>query len=451
MEHLVRSHLEAGNWLKAQQAIECYLDSLRTPSPEQLAEAAYWRCQANDFLGASRLYQQACDQVPEHPTYHYNLATTLRVIGDITGADAALCRHIDKSPEDAEAHWLKVQLGRQGADKTQIVQLTRLTQAPLPPKQRVHAWYALGKWYEDNQFDDASFNAYQSGASLRRRYLKYSVANDQAIMQAIGSHFSSTWLDNTTTTRQGEQNIFIVGMPRSGTTLVDNLLGAHQGVAMGGELNTFATSMMAEVATRGKSMAVQQAIAEAVQCDYNAIGRSYLNGIRDYVQGSRFVTDKLPLNFLYLGLIHKALPDAKIIHVQRHPMDVVWSIFKHLFTHAYPFSYDLDEIADYYIAYRGLMTHWQNLFSNLSSNPMLTVSYEALVENPAAQMQRITRFCGIDYDAVCFDFYRRPTTVTTGSAAQVREPINTRSIGQWKRFSAQLAKVQEKLQKAQLL
>ncbi|NDV91352.1 hypothetical protein GTH32_09190 [Alteromonas sp. 345S023] len=450
MEHIVRPLLKAGSWLKAQQAIERYLNGLSSPSVEQLAEAAYWRCQANDFVGATHLYQQVCLRAPAHPTYHYNLASTLRITGDISGADVALSEHIRKNPDDAEAHWLKVQLGRQTYDHRRIAQLTKLTEEKFPPKQRVHAWYALGKQYEDLRRDEASFNAYKTGADLRRRYLKYSVANDKAIMQTIETKFSSQWFDETKGKPQGESAVFIVGMPRSGTTLVENLLGAHQEVSMGGELNTFASSMMEDVARGGTPASIEQAISRATMCDFSAIGRSYLTGTRDYASKTR-LTDKLPLNFLYLGLIHKALPNAKIIHMTRHPMDTLWSIYKHLFTHAYPFSYNLAEIADYYIAYRALMAHWEQLFSRVEKSPLLTVNYETLVANPEAEMQRISRFCQVDYDPNCFNFYQRPSSVTTGSAAQVREPIHSHGIGQWQRYASQLVDVQEKLAGAGLL
>ena len=447
MEHLIRPHLEAGSFKQAQQTIRSYLERLVSPTAAQFAEAAYWSCQANDFSFATGLYQRACEQLPEHPSYHYNLATTLRIIGDIDGAEIALNRHLTNSPKDAEAYWLKVHLRPQGAEKKQLESLYNLTSEAIPPKQRVHAWHALGKIYEDAGQDKACFDAYTSGASLRRRYLKYSVAQDEAIMQGIAKTFSKTWCDNTASGDQGKSNIFIVGMPRSGTTLVENLLGAHEGVAMGGELNAFSSSMMTEAGREGKPAHMQQAITQASRSDFEAIGKRYEVAVGDYQNNSPRLTDKLPLNFLYLGLMHKALPQARIIHVERNPMDTVWSVYKHLFTHAYPFSYNLDEIAGYYIAYRRLMAHWQGL---LGDN-ILHVSYEALVKNPTEEIRGITEFCNISYDPECLDFYQRQTQVATASAVQVRQPINDRSVGQWKRFASQLERVRARFADAGLL
>lgn len=447
MEHLVRPHLEAGSFIKAQQAIRAFVDSLTSPESQQLAEAAYWSCQANDFASAATLYRRACEQQPDHPTYHYNLATTLRITGDINGAEAALKRHLGNSPNDAEAYWLLVHLRTQGVDKRQIDSLRNLTDEAMPPKQRVHGWYALGKVYDDAGEDDACFDAYSAGASLRRRYLKYAVAQDEAIMQAITDTFSKTWCTETASVSQGQGMLFIVGMPRSGTTLIENLLGAHRGVAMGGELNAFSSAMMAEAARSSKPGSVHDAIRQAARCDFAAMGQRYLAAVSDYRHGNAMLTDKLPLNFLYLGLIRKALPQARIIHVERHPMDTVWSVYKHLFTHAYPFSYNLDEIAGYYIAYRRLMAHWQSL----PGDNILNVSYEALIADPTAEIRRITDYCDISFESECLNFYQRNTQVATGSAVQVRHPINDRSVGQWRRFSSQLESVKARFVDAGLL
>ena len=171
---------------------------------------------------------------------------------------------------------------------------------------------------------------------------------------------------------------------------------------MGGELNAFSSSMMTEAGREGNPAHMQQAITQASRSDFEAIGKRYEVAVGDYQNKSPRLTDKLPLNFLYLGLMHKALPQARIIHVERNPMDTVWSVYKHLFTHAYPFSYNLDEIAGYYIAYRRLMAHWQGL---LGDN-ILHVSYEALVKNPTEEIRGITEFCNISYDPECLDFYQ---------------------------------------------
>ncbi|GGW91058.1 tetratricopeptide repeat-containing sulfotransferase family protein [Alteromonas halophila] len=441
MEHLIRPHLEAGHFTQAQQAIKAYLTSLQSPTPPQVAEAAFWSSQANDFETAATLYQQACQAQPDHATHHYNLATALRVCGDIAGAEAALNRHIAINPSDAEAQWLRISLRTQSPSLARENALKALTADAHPPKQRVHAWYALGKLYEDTHQDDACFDAYATGAALRRRYLKYQVSQDQAIMQAIQTTFTANWQSDTASGTKGHNQVFIVGMPRSGTTLVESLLGAHQGVAMGGELNTFSAAMMAEASRLKKPESVLSAIRQTAQADFAAMGDAYCRETAEQRGTQAVLTDKLPLNFLYLGLIRKALPHARIVHVRRHPMDTIWSVYKHLFTHAYPFSYSLDEITAYYKAYRTLMSHWQTL---LGDN-LYTLDYETLIHQPAEEMARLTAFCGIEYDADCLAFYQRDVSITTGSATQVRQPINSNSVGTWQRFAPQLAEVYDSL------
>ncbi|GAA0858650.1 tetratricopeptide repeat-containing sulfotransferase family protein [Aliiglaciecola litoralis] len=441
MESTIRPHLEAGQLAQARQAIKDYLHTLKAPTAEILAEAAYWSCQANDFDLATSLYHRACSLAPDHATYHYNLATTLRITGDINGAKSALERHLQLAPDDAEAHWLLAQLSTQNTQGDRATIIRQLIEKNLPPKQTVHAWYALGKIYEDCGEFSKSFTAIHNGASLRRRYLKYHPDQDAAIFAQIESAFSQSWFEAT---KQGDTpagNIFIVGMPRSGTTLVENLLAAHDQVAMGGELNTFSSCLMAQVNQQAQISSMGDAITQSSRCDFHALGHAYRQATADYQNNQSFLTDKLPLNFLYLGLIHKALPKARILRIERDPMDTVWSIYKHLFSHTYPFSYDLMEIAEYYLGYHKLMTHWENL---LGDN-LLRVDYEALIAAPTEQTKRITQFCGIEYDPNSLNFYQQSSSVTTGSAVQVRQAMHSRSIGQWQHFAKQLEPVRQRL------
>lgn len=446
MESFVRPHLEAGNLSQARKVIAQHLSTYCKASAAQNADAAYWSCQANDFKTASQLYQLACDMQPQHPTYHYNLATTLRVMGDTDGALHALNRHLELVPHDAEAHWLATQLFVQTPDTNRVDELKALLNQNLPAKQAVHAWYALGKTYEDLGEYDCGFNAIASGANLRRRYLKYQVSHDRTIFTSIEQRFSLPWQQRTMSQPQGQGNLFIVGMPRSGTTLVERLLGAHDGVAMGGEMNTFSSCMMTQVNRMGNAPGILEAIDLSSRCDFSSLGKAYRKATCEYQASQAFLTDKLPLNFLYLGLIHKALPEARIIWVERQPMDTIWAVYKHLFTHTYPFSYDLEEITEYYLGYRKLMAHWQRLLGDNLYN----LKYENLLDSPTAQTQQLARFCGLSLQERCLDFHQSQQPVTTGSATQVRQPIYRSSIGKWKNVAKQLDAVKQKLQKAGL-
>ncbi len=447
MESLIRPHVEAGNFTAARQQLVTYMASLATPTAALLAEAAYWSCQANDFSQAAVWYRAACEREPEHHTYHYNLATTLRITGDIAGADEALHRHLALVPEDGEAHWLRAQLHTQTASNNQVASLKALLQRTLPPKQQVHAWYALGKSLEDIGDYDGAFSAISKGASLRRQYLNYDVSHDEAIFTEIADTFNTQWHTQTRSGQGGNGNTFIVGMPRCGSTLTEQLLSAHNGVVAGGELNTFSAQMMQLVAQQTRVTSVLSAIKASAGLDFALLGERYQHATREYRSDGAVFTDKLPLNFLYVGLIAKAMPEARFIVMERDPMDVVWSVYKHLFTHTYPFSYQLDEIVRYYRGYRQLMAHWQTLFADR----MLTVQYEALVQDPGKQTQRLADFINLEFEPQSLQFYRQDTQVTTGSATQVRQPIYQRSVGGWTHYREQLAACRTQLKSAGLL
>lgn len=459
LETIVRPLLGAGELRRARAAISEFLQKQSRHEADVLAEAAYWFCQANDFFAAKQLYQQVCEQCPNHKTWHYNLATTCRVTGDIAQAESALIHHLNLSPSDAEAHWLLVQLRPQTEQDNRVDVLKNLLTRSLPPKQQVHAWYALGKVMEDLQRHDDSFAAFQSGAALRRRYLKYQVDQDLAIFDQIQKTFDESWWQSHPggESQAGKGNIFILGMPRSGSTLLETMLadaGSDVPVAMGGELNAFSAAMMAQVSETSAASHIKSAIETAAGIDYMRLGRDYQYAIRDYgydPNGNQceVVTDKLPLNFLYTGLIKKALPAARIILIEREPMDCIWSVYKHLFSHAYPFSYDLDELTDYYAGYQALMRHWQNL----PGLEMMTIRYEDLVSEPQKTLQQIGSYCGIPLKTEYFQggagAKGTSAMVTTGSAAQVREPLHNRFIGQWHRYESHLAQVKRRLQQAE--
>ncbi|AWL10744.1 uncharacterized protein HMF8227_00236 [Saliniradius amylolyticus] len=429
--------IEAGDRLSAKQALD-HLSS-RAASPDVTADTAYWYCHLGDYAQAARLYQSLCEAHPDKPAYWYNLATTRRVLGELDAAEQALDRQLALDPADGEGQYLRSQLKTQCSDSNHVAELRQQLGNPdLPPKQRVHLYYALGKELEDIGADEQAFDAIARGGSLRRKYLKYDVAQDERILRTIRASCDNEHFARLPTGKSEASPIFILGLPRTGSTLVENILAAHSQVAMGGELNAFSQTMM-PMLSKLTSGSVLDAIGACPKLDFNALGQGYLSATR-HLQGDRpHLTDKLPLNFLYTGLIQKALPKAKIIHVRRHPMDAVWAIYKHLFTHAYPYSYDPKDIARYLLAYERLMEHWRKQLGER----LIEVDYEALVTQPEPQMRRLLSACALPFESQCLDFFKQPRSVTTGSATQVRQPVYTSSVGRWKRFESQLSDVYE--------
>ncbi len=187
----------------------------------------------------------------------------------------------------------------------------------------------------------------------------------------------------------------------------------------------------------------RELVARSAHVDFVALGREYLARARTVVAEGRF-TDKMPLNYLYCGLIRRALPNAKIVHLTRHPMAAGYAMYKSLFKDGYPFSYDLDEIAQYYIAYRKLMDHW----SAVMPGAVYSLSYEILVADQIDETRRLLEFCGLDWEDACAEFHRNPSATTTASASQVRRPIYDSSVAQWRHYAAQLAPLSAALESA---
>ena len=307
--------------------------------------------------------------------------------------------------------------------------------------------YALAKEYEDIGEYAKSFRQLQQGATERRRHMRYDVGVDVATVDWIIDAFPA--VPTPTLHGAGEPAaaapIFIVGLPRSGTTLVDRILGSHPAIFSAGELNHFALCIVDAVRRGGApQLPRRELIARSAELDFAALGRDYLDKVRRAgVDAVRF-TDKMPLNYLYCGLIQRALPNAKIVHVTRQPMAACYSMYKTLFKDGYPFSYDLGEIARYFIGYRRLMEHWQAA----APGRIYPLSYEALVADQLGETRKLLEFCGLEWQDACVEFHRNPMPTTTASASQVRRRMYDSSVSQWRHYAAELKELSAALRNA---
>jgi hypothetical protein len=237
--------------------------------------------------------------------------------------------------------------------------------------------------------------------------------------------------------------IFIVGLPRSGTTLVDRILDSHSDVVAAGELNDWALALVDAVRRASGVMQVprKELVSRSAHVDFAALGADYLRRARRLVGDAPRFTDKMPLNYLYCGLIHRALPAAKIVHLTRHPLASGYAMYKTLFKDGYPFSYDLGEIGRYYIAYRRLMTHWHAVMPGV----IYELPYEQLVADQVGETRKLLAYCGLDWQDACVDFHHNAAPTTTASASQVREPLYDSSVSQWRHYAAQLTPLRDQL------
>jgi tetratricopeptide (TPR) repeat protein len=402
---------------------------------------------AGDQPRALAAYERAVRLAPGIPHYIFNRATVYRFLGRLDEAEADYDRVIALKSTDYEAYTNRSELRTQSTDANHIDELESLIARGIADwRGEVQIRYALAKEYEDLGRYQESFRHLRQGASKRREHMRYDVATDEAtvgwIIDAYPAAPRGTAQPNVGgTSGAGDAPnaapIFIVGLPRSGSTLVDRILGSHSQVHSAGELDHFALAIVdaARRACGGVQLSRRELISRSAQLDFAALGHYYLERARYAAAGSERFIDKMPLNYLYCGLIRRALPNAKIVHVYRDPMAACYAMYKTLFKDGYPFSYELTEIGRYYMGYRRLMDHWQWALPGA----IHSIAYEALVAEPLEEIRKLLDFCGLEWQDSCAEFHRNPAPTTTASAAQVRRPLYDSSVSQWRHYAAELA------------
>jgi tetratricopeptide (TPR) repeat protein len=394
-----------------------------------------------------RCTRRALALAPGEPARLASSAAAETACGLIQDAEQHLDQLLTRQPQDYGSYYRRSILRRQLPAHNHLEAMTRLLASlPADAAETVPLCYALAKEYEDlGRFDESSA-CLQRGAARRRRALSYQVAGDEAAMRAIIEAFDAQRLAAVGSAGVGvgvgfadDSPIFVTGLPRSGTTLVDRILSSHSQVQSLGEINDLSYALIAkaqraEDADTGPPDRLEL-IRRSAQLDFAALGSDYLRRVAGYPRDRPRFIDKTPWNFLYLGLIALALPRAHIIHLRREPMDSCFALFKTLFRSGSPYSYDLGDLARYYLAYHELMQHWRRVLPGR----FLELDYERLVQSQQHATRALLDWCGLAFEPQCLEFHRNTAPAATASAAQVREPIHARSIGNWKHYAALLA------------
>ena len=397
-----------------------------------------------DYAAAHACYERALSLAPQEPRYRFNRASVRRFLGDLAGAERDYDEYLKRAPADAQAYLNRSELRPQRAADNHIAQLEEaLGKAHGNWQQEVPLRYALAKEYEDLQDWQRSWQNLHAGAQLRRRNLQYDLAADLKAMDQIRAAFAAA--PAATGGSSSGEPIFILGMPRTGSTLIDRILGGHSQVFSAGELPDFGAAVVAAVQRRqGGALPRTQLINESATLDFAALGDEYLRRTRPRTGHTPFFTDKLPLNFLYCGLIARALPRARMIHVRRGPLATCYSLYKVLFDRGYPFSYDLAELADYYAGYRRLMAHWEQVLPG----QLVEVEYGEFLAAPEAGARRLCEALGLPWEPEMLGFERNAAPVATASAAQVRRPLYAQSLTLWRHYARELEPLATRLRAA---
>jgi tetratricopeptide (TPR) repeat protein len=399
--------------------------------------------EALDALGAMfgllGLHQQARECFlcavaarPDMPQYLFNLAATERMTGALDAAEAHCDAAIALDRHYGLAYYLRSDLRIQTPEHNHIEQMETLIGAGgLARPSEVMLRFALGKECEDLDLNDRAFDHVEAGCDLQHRSIGHDHAEAIAEIDRIILTHTRSWLDAAPPGYSAAAPVFVAGLPRTGTTLVERIIASHPAMSSVGETGAFAAEMrraMKNAPTAG---------------DLSGIGSRYIEAVTafDTLHGDRFV-DKTLQNYLYCGLIHAALPAARIILLQRHPLDACWAIYKAHFQGKFSFSYHQIELAEYYLAYRRLCRHWRQ---TLPPDVLLEIQYEDIVRDQAAASRRLIGFAGLPWDDEVLRFHESPAPSATASAVQVRRPIYSSSVGKWRHHAERLAPLRARL------
>jgi Flp pilus assembly protein TadD len=393
-----------------------------------------------DHAAALPHFAEAVRLDPRNIEFRYNQAAALNFLGRVDEADAALEELIALAPGDARAHHLLASLRKQTPGQNHVERLTRTHAGARIDRDRLLLGYALAKELEDIGKPAEALDMLCAVNAEHRKTLAYTFERDAAVFDAIEASWPSVAAAPATDPPQ-DAPIFVVGMPRTGTTLVDRILSSHPGIESAGELQAMPLAVKKAAGTRSRTVLDPETIAAAATSDMGAIGRDFLQMARHHLRdpACRF-TDKFPGNFQYVGFIARALPSASIVCLRRHPMDTVLSNFRNLFASSsryYDYSYDLLDIAAYYARFDRLMALWRDVLPGR----VLEVRYEDLVADQEGETRRLLAHCGLEWSDACLEFHSNSAPVSTPSAAQVRRPIYRDSVARWKRHAEVLEPV----------
>jgi tetratricopeptide (TPR) repeat protein len=382
---------------------------------------------------AISLYQQVIADRNDLPGMQLLLGHALKANGQIKEAVVAYQHAYKIRPDFGDAYWsLANTKTYRFTDNELTLMKDQLEKVEIEQDDKIHLEFALAKAYEDRKQFDNAFNFYQKGNALKNLHSHYSNAKLTEQIEAQKSIFTADYFE--TIQGAGENSpapIFIVGLPRAGSTLLEQILASHSQVDGTMELHNV-LGLAARL--RSSKSGYPKVVTELDKEYFERFGKQFIADTQCYRQGAAFFIDKMPNNFMHIGLIKSILPKAKVIDARRDPIACCFSGYKQLFGEGQEFSYDLENLIHYYQSYQSLMSHWDEVLPGF----VLKVQHEDVIDDLETQVKRILDFCDLPFESSCLHFYKTKRTIKTPSSEQVRQPINSAAREQWKNFETHL-------------
>lgn len=380
-------------------------------------------------------YRDAIHHEPEYAEAHFNLGAALESLGDQESAASEYRRAIQISEDYAKAYYRLALIRPEVLTDEELTRMKELlAKCVSQSDEAIHLLFGIARATADRGDPDGAFILWQRGNVAKRASFDYNVSHSINYHEVIAEKFTDQLL---LTLRQGgnqkERPIFVVGMPRSGTTLIEQILATHPQAGAGGELS-FLRDIIRSISKTKLTDSYPECLARLTVQDIEGAANQYLARVRTRVAEPQRVVDKMPGNFLYLGLVSLMFPNARILHCIRDPIATCFSCYTHLFNAPQRFTYDLEDLAAYYRSYRRLMKYWHYLLPG----QILDVEYETLVRNQESSTRNILEFCELPWDSACLSFHTTQRTVRTASAAQVRQPLYTKALKNWQPYEHHL-------------
>ena len=432
---------------RTREALECFQQAAKLEPKNHRAHFHLAQTLAPAMFSheAIECYEKVLALRPRHAGAHLGMGHALKTIGKTEEAIESYRKAIESRPTKGEVYWSLANLKTYRLTDEDIEEMERQVETDdLPDDSHVNFLFALAKAYEDAGDFDRAWDYYVRGNSKRRMLEHYDPIRMEVQDDAIIRVFDKEFLEeNTGLGNPDPAPIFIIGLPRSGSTLLEQILASHSQVEGTAELPYIQKVQLSLNKNRADGINYPEAVRELRELNLKSLGQEYLDAaeIHRTEKAPRFI-DKMPNNFPAVGLIHLILPNAKIIDARRYPLDSCLSNYRQLYGKGQPFTYDLTDIGEYFLEYQRLMDHWHEVLPGR----VLTVQYEDVVTDFEGQVRRLLEYCELPWEDACLDFYKTDRSVRTASSEQVRKPIYTKSVHFWRNHQKNLGELIEVLE-----